>query len=45
MQSTLKAGLTHTLKFAVRLSFGPLVHNLDKIEVAMKRVGEYLKQS
>jgi aspartate/methionine/tyrosine aminotransferase len=38
-------GFGDTLKFAVRLSFGPLVHNLDRIDVAMKRVGEYLKKS
>jgi aspartate/methionine/tyrosine aminotransferase len=35
-------GFGNTLKEAVRISFGPLVHNLDKIDVAMKRVGEFL---
>ena len=37
-------GFGETLKHAVRLSYGPLVHNLDKIDVALKRVGEFLKQ-
>jgi len=35
-------GFGDTLKEAVRISFGPLVHNLDKIDVAMKRVGDFL---
>jgi hypothetical protein len=35
-------GFGETLKQAVRLSYGPLVHHLDKIDVAMKRVGEFL---
>jgi aspartate/methionine/tyrosine aminotransferase len=35
-------GFGDTLKQAVRLSYGPLVHNLDKIDVAMKRVGDFL---
>jgi len=35
-------GFGDTLKNAVRLSYGPLVHHLDKIEVAMKRVGDFL---
>ena len=35
-------GFGDTLKHAVRISFGPLVHNLDKIDVAMKRVGDFL---
>jgi len=35
-------GFGDTLKHAVRLSYGPLVHHLDKIDVAMKRVGEFL---
>jgi aspartate/methionine/tyrosine aminotransferase len=35
-------GFGETLQHAVRLSFGPLVHNLDKIDVALKRVGEFL---
>jgi aspartate/methionine/tyrosine aminotransferase len=36
-------GFGDTLKHAVRLSYGPLVHDLDKIDVALKRVGEFLK--
>lgn len=35
-------GFGETLKHAVRLSYGPLVHNLDRIDVAMKRVAEFL---
>lgn len=35
-------GFGDTLKKAVRLSYGPLVHNLDKIDIAMKRVGDFL---
>jgi aspartate/methionine/tyrosine aminotransferase len=35
-------GFGDTLKQAVRLSYGPLVHNLDKIDEAMKRVGDFL---
>lgn len=35
-------GFGDTQKRAVRLSYGPLVHNLDRIDVAMKRVGEDL---
>jgi aspartate/methionine/tyrosine aminotransferase len=39
-------GFGDTLRQAVRISFGPLVHHLDKIDVAMKRVGDFLaKQS
>jgi aspartate/methionine/tyrosine aminotransferase len=38
-------GFGDTLKHAVRLSYGPLVHNLDRIDVAMKRVGEFLAES
>lgn len=38
-------GFGDTLKEAVRISFGPLVHNLDKIDVAMKRVGEFLAKA
>jgi aspartate/methionine/tyrosine aminotransferase len=36
-------GFGDTLKHAVRLSYGPLVHDLGKIDVALKRVGEFLK--
>lgn len=36
-------GFGETLKHAVRLSYGPLVHNLDRIDEAMKRVGKFLK--
>jgi aspartate aminotransferase len=35
-------GFGDTLKKAVRLSYGPLVHHLDKIDVAMKRIGDFL---
>lgn len=35
-------GFGETLKQAVRLSYGPLVHNLDKIDEAMRRVGKFL---
>ncbi len=35
-------GFGDTLKQAVRISYGPLVHHLDKIDVAMKRVGDFL---
>jgi aspartate/methionine/tyrosine aminotransferase len=37
-------GFGETLKHAVRLSYGPLVHNLDKIDEAMKRVAKFLKE-
>jgi len=37
-------GFGDSLKEAVRLSFGPLVHHPDKIDVAMKRVGDFLAQ-
>ncbi len=36
-------GFGDTLKQAVRLSYGPLVHHLDKIDEAMRRIGKYLK--
>jgi aspartate aminotransferase len=36
-------GFGDTLKEAVRLSYGPLVHDLDKIDLAMKRVGAFLE--
>jgi len=35
-------GFGKTLENAVRLSYGPLVNDLDKIDEAMKRVGEFL---
>ncbi len=35
-------GFGDTLLEAVRVSYGPLVHNLDKIDEAMKRVGQFL---
>lgn len=35
-------GFGDTLKEAVRVSYGPLVHCLDKIDVAMKRIGDFL---
>ena len=36
-------GFGETLKYAVRLSYGPLVRNLDKIDEAMQRIGTFLK--
>ena len=38
-------GFGETLKHAVRLSYGPLVHHLDQIDVALKRVGEFLAKA
>ncbi|MBN2180851.1 MAG: pyridoxal phosphate-dependent aminotransferase [Sedimentisphaerales bacterium] len=35
-------GFGETLKNAVRLSYGPLVHSLDKIDEGMKRIGKFL---
>jgi aspartate/methionine/tyrosine aminotransferase len=35
-------GFGQTLKEAVRVSYGPLVHNLDKIDLGMKKVGDFL---
>jgi aspartate/methionine/tyrosine aminotransferase len=35
-------GFGNSLKQSVRLSYGPLVHHLDKIDEAMQRVGKYL---
>jgi len=35
-------GFGETLNKAVRVSYGPLVHDLDKIDIAMKRVGAFL---
>ena len=35
-------GFGETLKQAVRVSYGPLVHDLDRIDIAMKRVGAFL---
>ena len=35
-------GFGATLKQAVRVSYGPLVHDLDRIDIAMKRVGAFL---
>jgi aspartate/methionine/tyrosine aminotransferase len=37
-------GFGNTLNQAVRVSYGPLVHNLDKIDVAMKRIGAFLRK-
>ncbi|MCE5184878.1 MAG: pyridoxal phosphate-dependent aminotransferase [Planctomycetaceae bacterium] len=37
-------GFGETLKHAVRLSYGPLVHNLEKIPQAMQRMGTFLKR-
>jgi aspartate/methionine/tyrosine aminotransferase len=38
-------GFGDTMKKAVRISYGPLVHHLDRIDVAMKRVGDFLAKS
>jgi aspartate aminotransferase len=38
-------GFGDTLKLAVRVSYGPLVHHLDKIDLGMKRIGEFLARS
>ena len=38
-------GFGDTMKDAVRLSYGPLVHNLDKIDEAMQRIGDFLRQA
>ena len=35
-------GFGETLQQAVRLSYGPLVHDLDKIDEAMQRMAKYL---
>lgn len=37
-------GFGTTLKEAVRVSFGPLVNDQDRIDVGFERVGEYLRQ-
>ncbi len=37
-------GFGRTLSGAVRVSFGPLVNNLEVIEQGMKKVGEYLRR-
>lgn len=37
-------GFGDTLKEAVRVSYGPLVNDLDKIDVAMRRVGGVVNQ-
>jgi aspartate/methionine/tyrosine aminotransferase len=37
-------GFGETLKEAVRLSYGPLVHDLDKIDEAMQRVATFLNR-
>ncbi len=36
-------GFGKTMKNGVRLSFGPLVHNLEKIEAGLERVGTFLR--
>ena len=38
-------GFGRSQQEAVRISFGPLVHDLDKIDEAMKKVGEFLRRS
>ncbi len=37
-------GFGETLQQAVRLSYGPLVHDLDKIDEAMQRMAKYLRR-
>jgi aspartate/methionine/tyrosine aminotransferase len=37
-------GFGDTLKEAVRVSYGPLVHALDKIDIDMKRIGDLLAE-
>ena len=37
-------GVGETLQQAVRLSYGPLVHDLDKIDEAMRRIGTFLNR-
>jgi aspartate/methionine/tyrosine aminotransferase len=36
-------GFGDTLKHAVRVSYGPLVNSLDRIDVAMERLGRFMK--
>ena len=36
-------GFGETLQEAVRLSYGPLVHDLDQIDEAMQRLAQYLQ--
>ncbi|HPR32469.1 MAG TPA: pyridoxal phosphate-dependent aminotransferase [Prolixibacteraceae bacterium] len=38
-------GFGDTLKNAVRLSYGPLVHHLDKIDEAMQRIRKFLNKA
>jgi aspartate/methionine/tyrosine aminotransferase len=38
------AGFGPSLKNAVRISYGPLVHDLEKIKLGMERVGEFLNK-
>ena len=37
-------GFGTTLRKAVRISYGPLVNDLEKIEIGIKRMSEYLKK-
>ncbi|MCD6473521.1 MAG: pyridoxal phosphate-dependent aminotransferase [Thermoplasmata archaeon] len=37
-------GFGSTLKFGVRISYGPMVENIEKIEEGFRRVAEYLKK-
>jgi len=36
-------GFGETLQNAIRISFGPLVNDLEKIEIAMQKVGKFLR--
>ncbi len=38
-------GFGRSQQDAVRISYGPLVHDLDKIDQAMKKVGDFLQRS
>ncbi|HTY86536.1 MAG TPA: pyridoxal phosphate-dependent aminotransferase [Candidatus Acidoferrum sp.] len=38
-------GFGKTLDRAIRLSYGPLVHHLDRIDEAMKRIGDFLTKA
>jgi aspartate/methionine/tyrosine aminotransferase len=38
------SGFGPSLKDAVRISYGPMVHSLDQIRIGMERVGEFLNK-
>ena len=37
-------GFGRTVKDAVRISYGPLVNDLEKIDIGLKKVAGYLKR-